>query len=484
MRVRAAAVTRNSTPPPHARGLLLLGLLLAALAAHAHPIVSTDINRHVSIRVADAALEIRYVYEMLEIAAIETARSWDADSDGVTSAAEREAFAQAWVQEVRGALHVALDDVRVPMTGHAVHWELGEGAFGLSTWKLTAVFSGELPIGAPMGTFTYEDRFRPEEIGWKEIVLSAAGRTGIATSSVSSRDRSYEMTDYEAMLALPNPDEIRAHAVLRFPWVAHVAPGPEEASVGTLSKTNPLGTAPDTRAPASGRQEDDRASRSNAQETGAGAGAHAPAQIEDRVSATVHAESPVQSGRASAWHYYAWPFFKLGVHHIATGIDHLLFLLGLMLFRQPMRRLVAVVTAFTLAHSLTLALAASGQVAAPGAGVELLIAASVAYVGLLTLLRPHSRHGPLLALGFGLVHGLGFAGALGDALAGMHGRDWLVALAGFNLGIEALQILLVLLVWPLLRALGRLRPVRTALSGGVLAAGAAWMVDRGVAIVG
>ena len=99
----AAAVTRTSTPPPRARGLLLLGLLLAALAAHAHPIVSTDINRHVSIRVADAALEIRYVYEMLEIAAIETARSWDADSDGVTSAAEREAFAQAWVQEVRVA---------------------------------------------------------------------------------------------------------------------------------------------------------------------------------------------------------------------------------------------------------------------------------------------------------------------------------------------------------------------------------------------
>lgn len=478
--MRAAAVTRAPTRPRFARWLPSLCLLLAGLAAQAHPIVSTDINRHVSIHASDAALEIRYVYEMLEIAAVETARAWDADSDGVTSWAERDAFAQAWARDVQGALHVTLDGRNVPLTHEAVRWELGEGAFGLSTWKLTAQFSAALPVRAQTGSLSYEDTFRPGEVGWKEIVLSAGGRTDIAASSVPARDRSSELTDYEAMLAIPNPDEVRARAVLRFPWVAQVA------SRAPLNPTANASQAADRPADASAIRGGDGAPGDRATRYDGARGGNTTDSMEMSASDAAAAKPPMQSGSASAWDYYAWPFFRLGVHHIATGFDHLLFLLGLILLRQPMRRLVAVVTAFTFAHSLTLALAASGQLAVPGPGVEFLIAASIAYVGLLALLRPESRHGPGLALVFGLVHGVGFAGALGDALAGVHGRDWLVALLSFNLGIEALQVLLVVLVWPLLRAFdgaGWPRSMRPLLSAIVLAAGAAWMVERGLTLL-
>jgi len=481
--VTAAAVTRFAVHPVAcARSLLLCVLLLFALRAAAHPIVSTDINRHVSIHVADARLEIRYVYEMLEIAAINTARAWDADSDGSASERERDAFADAWSAELQRALLVALDAEAVPLTLRSRRWELDEGAFGLATWKLTAVLEATLPVRSARAAFTYDDRLRPEEVGWKEIVLTAGGATGIASSSVPAQDRSYQLTDYDAMLALPNPDQTSVRAVLRFGGFASEAEA-EEAPPSSPPSARPAPTArpiapTEARPAAPLRQENDSAvpatSPVGSPETTSTAIPQAPAAV---------AQSP--AGQGSAVRYYAWPFFKLGAHHIATGVDHLLFLLGLMLFRQSVRRLIAVVTAFTLAHSVTLALAAAGLVHPPAAGVEFLIAASIAYVGFVAWRRPDSRHGPLLALGFGLVHGLGFAGALGDALAGVAGRGWLVALGSFNLGIEAFQLLLVVLVWPLLRAMERRKAGeigRLTLCALVLLAGLAWMLARAGAL--
>ncbi len=190
---------------------------------------------------------------------------------------------------------------------------------------------------------------------------------------------------------------------------------------------------------------------------------------------------PPSAGTASAWQHYALPFFRLGMHHIATGWDHLAFLLGLMLFRDRLRRLIWVVTAFTLAHSLTLALAALGWVNPPGPVIEVLIALSIAYVGILAIWKPTLPHGPLIAFGFGLMHGFGFAGALAETLGTIDTGGWLVALASFNIGIECFQITLVVLITFLLRKLDDLHPSvlpRRVMAAGVALMGAWWTVER------
>jgi len=481
------------------RILLVCALLAFGLCAAAHPIVSTDINRHVSLHVTDSHLEVRYIYEMLEIAAINAARAWDADGNGTTTPSERDAFVQAWSRELLREVQITLDGELVPLELRSQRWELGEGAFGLATWKLTAVLGVQLPVRGTGATLTYEDRLRPEEVGWKEVVLTAGGSAGVATSSVPAQDRSYQLTDFDAMSALPNPNETSARAVLRFAGAASFDTATETSSAGSSEAPTPTAPSEEQAARASELpdsshttvalpviERSEEAARTSISIPAPTAHTNAGERVNDDATVAppgnrVSQPATTPRGQSSPWRYYAWPFFKLGAHHIATGSDHLLFLLGLMLFRQSVRRLIAVITAFTLAHSVTLGLAASGLVHPPGVGVEFVIAASIAYVGLVTLVRPASRHGPALALGFGLVHGFGFAGALGDALAGIAGRGWLVALASFNVGIEAFQLLLVLLVWPLLAAIEKAKWSRTArrlLSGVVLIAGLVWMGAR------
>lgn len=466
----------GATPRPQARTLPQLRRFAAAfcLAAcalaspvRAHPIVSTDINRHVTLRVTDERFEIRYIYELLEIAAIKTARAWDADGNGSTSDVERDAYAASLGKELSVHLRVTLDGTPVPLVLDALRWELGEGAMGLSTWKLIVRFTGRLPVAAPTGMLAYRDELQPAETGWKEVILMAGGLTGIARSSVPAHDRSYELTDYTAMAELPNPNQTTADALLRFGGA--LAPSPGVAEADNAAATKPPAVEPRPQRPR----------REPALAPSGSTSARAPAASAPEPAAA-HPAREV-SGFFAAWHRYAWPFFKLGVHHIATGYDHLLFLLGLLLFRQSLARLVVVITAFTLAHSITLGLAAAGWVTPPGALVELLIAASIAYVGAVTLLRPESRHGPWIALAFGLAHGFGFAGALSEALGPASGKGWLVALASFNLGIEAFQLLLVVVAWPLLIYVDRLKQapaIRKALSAAVLAAGLLWIAAR------
>lgn len=138
---------------------------------------------------------------------------------------------------------------------------------------------------------------------------------------------------------------------------------------------------------------------------------------------------------------------RLGAEHIATGIDHLLFVFGLLLLTGGTRLLVATVTAFTLGHSVTLALAALQVVVVPQAPVEVLIAVTI-YVLAVELAREVGPRATLLrrrpwamAFGFGLLHGLGFAGALREA--GLPANDVPLALLSFNLGIEAGQLAFV-----------------------------------------
>jgi hypothetical protein len=149
-------------------------------------------------------------------------------------------------------------------------------------------------------------------------------------------------------------------------------------------------------------------------------------------------------------------------------------------FRQTARDLLRIITAFTLAHSLTLALAATGTVSIPVRPVEVAIAASIVMAGLLNLFPGAARARLALAFGFGLVHGFGFANALAEL--GARGARLAPALAGFNIGVELAQLALVVAVLPLLfRARKssfyalRFMPATSLVTA---LAGAAWLVAR------
>lgn len=179
---------------------------------------------------------------------------------------------------------------------------------------------------------------------------------------------------------------------------------------------------------------------------------------------------------------------RLGVDHILDGWDHLLFLLALVLASRSPRALAATITAFTLAHSITLACAALGYLPAGGRFVEAVIAASIAFVGLLNLIKATPRSTWLEAAGFGLIHGLGFAGFLTSTLA-RAGRDEppLATLLGFNLGVELGQLFVgacFLAILALLeRLLPRVQPRRFVQVGSlaVVAMGLYWTFERAFA---
>ena len=143
-------------------------------------------------------------------------------------------------------------------------------------------------------------------------------------------------------------------------------------------------------------------------------------------------------------------YLLLGIEHILLGFDHLSFVLALCLIASGWQ-LVKMITAFTLGHSMTLGLAFLGYVQLPAPPVEACIALSIAFVAR-EALRPEAerRHGFWLVAGFGLLHGLGFAGALSEI--GISGPDLLLGLVAFNLGVEAGQLLFVAGVLALMQA--------------------------------
>jgi hypothetical protein len=169
----------------------------------------------------------------------------------------------------------------------------------------------------------------------------------------------------------------------------------------------------------------------------------------------VEAEAPaLHVDRSPGRSPLAW--LLLGGEHVLGGLDHLAFVLGLLLVvgTRGLRRLAATITAFTLAHSLTLALAATGTLVLPSAPVEATIAASVVLVAReATHDRPtFTRRAPwAVALVFGLVHGLGFAGALSSWGLPPGWVGW--SLLWFNLGIEAGQLAVVIAVMVIVRAI-------------------------------
>jgi hypothetical protein len=199
---------------------------------------------------------------------------------------------------------------------------------------------------------------------------------------------------------------------------------------------------------------------------------------------------------APSWWQTLRRFIAEGVHHIWEGYDHLAFV-SLLLLPIALRRrggnaagnaraaaleVVRVVTAFTAAHSLTLALAATGYIIVPTRIVEIGIAASVLIAAVLNAVPNAPRLGAKLAFGFGLLHGFGFANALGDIAQGE--GSLLATLGGFNVGVELGQLAVVAVLLPLLLVVGRSALGRVAANSvaSVACGGLAivWIAERWV----
>jgi hydrogenase/urease accessory protein HupE len=185
-------------------------------------------------------------------------------------------------------------------------------------------------------------------------------------------------------------------------------------------------------------------------------------------------------------------YYVLGIEHILSGIDHVFFVIGLILLVPALWRLIGALTAFTVAHSITLGAAALGFAGLPQSAVEVVIALSILVVGY-EVVRAARGHTGLtyampwvVAFGFGLLHGFGFAGALAEI--GLPQNAKLGALLLFNLGVETGQLMIVLVAVPLVRwiatrAEGVRRRVQVGAGYSLGAAAAFWMIQRVAAVM-
>ena len=200
-------------------------------------------------------------------------------------------------------------------------------------------------------------------------------------------------------------------------------------------------------------------------------------------------DRPVFTVKPPAGHgEVAWSYLVLGIEHILGGIDHLLFVLALLLIVHGGRRIVATVTAFTVAHSITLVGATMGWIHVPGPPVEAIIALSIAFVAMEILHGLDGRPGLtarapwIVAFSFGLLHGFGFAGALEEV--GLPQTAIPTALLMFNVGVEVGQLIFVgaflalRLLWSrALRAPAAQWMTRTA-SYGIGTVAMYWVIER------
>ncbi|MGW1682725.1 HupE/UreJ family protein [Saccharopolyspora sp. NPDC002376] len=188
-----------------------------------------------------------------------------------------------------------------------------------------------------------------------------------------------------------------------------------------------------------------------------------------------HREFSVGEGSALA---SSARFGLMGIEHILSGLDHVLFVVALMLGATTVRKLLAVVSMFTAAHSVTLIAALFGWVTVPASIVEPLIALSIAFVAIDNLLGATQHRLPVV-FAFGLLHGLGFAGSL--KVTDDFNWNLVLSLLSFNIGIEAGQALLLLAVFPLLLLGRRIRWSVHVVRGATLvvaAFGLVWFVER------
>lgn len=208
-----------------------------------------------------------------------------------------------------------------------------------------------------------------------------------------------------------------------------------------------------------------------------------PRLVRQDVLTARHARAQVVRGGLQGTLAVIATFVRAGIHHIFIGPDHILFLVGLLLLGGGVPRILKIATAFTIAHSITLAAAALAWVTLPSRLVEPLIALSIVVVGVENLRhRPGTRDARIrLAFFFGLIHGFGFASVLREVGLPREALGW--SLFAFNVGVEAGQACIVLATAPVLAGIRRWRPAvatRTVAlaSWGVVLAGGVWFVQR------
>ncbi len=222
-------------------------------------------------------------------------------------------------------------------------------------------------------------------------------------------------------------------------------------------------------------------------------------QPQDRAPSTIRltpdAPSHVVPEVPSTWAVFG-SYAQLGFDHILSGWDHLLFVFALLVLIRDPWRLVGAITAFTVAHSITLALAALGLLSVPGPPVEAVIALSIVFLAIEILkhrqgaMRLSERYPWVISFSFGLLHGLGFAGALSEI--GLPEGDIPAALLAFNVGVELGQLAfvgVVLLLFQIVRRFrtgvlhsdGTIGPTGTAITGYAIGCVATWWVVERVA---
>ncbi len=412
---------------------------LCSFAASAHPLGNNTVNRQAALQINARTLQLRYLMDLAEIPTLFETQKADIDHDGVVSQQEWNAYARQWAERLLAQLHLELDGRPVSLQLQSQRVGLQPGSANLTILRLEGDYTATLLSDSNVAVLHYRDDHTPELSGWKEVWVYATNGTLITRSTRPPKDRSRGLTQYDAYRTAP-PNELTADATLDFTAAAAAVTARQDTPAVAASRI----PTPTTGAAAAG---------------------------------ATSSAAPLSMSQQ------AWAFFRLGVHHIATGWDHLVFLFGLLLLAKSLPQLIKTVTAFTVAHSLTLALAANHWVTPPGPWVEPAIALTIAYVGLVNLVWRSSAHGAWLAFGFGLVHGFGFAGALAQTLGDQRSTDhhWLVNLLSFNIGIEAFQLLLVSVCVPVLHwATSQLwfGTARRFASCGVLSAGLAWFLMR------
>ncbi len=450
--------------------LLGIAMLLVAMSASAHPLGNNTVSRQARLAFSEHGVALRYRMDFAEIPTLAAADEADSDGDGATDASEWRRFARDWRNKLATGVRLEIDGQAVQWKADAPTYRLGEGEAGLNVLMLEVVLEAPLPAG---GTHRarYRDDFRARDLGWKEILL-AGSKSLEVNGAIARNDRSNGLTRYPKDGALLQ----ELSAEFDFRWL----PAPGNLTTAATAATATATPVPRKAAPVAPLAQpvagDEPAAPAAAAEP-AGMPAPAPiAQAPDAASTPSLPESAAHPTSSLA------AFFALGVHHIATGFDHLAFLLGLLLLSPRLRDAVKLVSAFTVAHSLTLILAAGHWVTPPGAWVEPAIAFTVAYVGFIAWRRRAAGHGAVLAFSFGLIHGFGFAGALAETLGdAAQGPGWLLKLLSFNLGIEALQVAIVVVALAIasqLRGAALRSAAHSAASLAVLACGLGWLAIR------
>ncbi|WNB92653.1 HupE/UreJ family protein [Bacillus sp. NEB1478] len=195
------------------------------------------------------------------------------------------------------------------------------------------------------------------------------------------------------------------------------------------------------------------------------------------------AESVSVDNVSAETNHNSWTsFLVLGMNHILTGYDHLLFLFALLIRKQTFKQYAALITAFTLAHSVTLTLSVLGLINLSSSIVEPIIALSICYVAVENIFRKEIRFRWAVTFLFGLIHGMGFAGLLKEMSLPKEGIA--TSLISFNAGIEVVQLALVLLILPLLSWFQRSPSYKKGMVAGsilILGMGAFWLIQRLVA---